>query len=449
MLHLAVGMLSSIGSERLIIWQEALAAVIEHNGPMNPARTDPPNIDGLIVLGYLVLGYVMYALGVHALFFTPADGLSWARIGVLVLLCAILFLRRRRPLAALLLGTVPLLLDLAMVPSLPIWLIFGDLLYCATVYGRQLVGRILLIISIVLAVIGLGLGIWATGDVRGAILGVALVVLLVLMPVTWGLNVRTHRTAALLQQQRAEAERQRADAERARFVAEQARARDQAEVAAMDQAAAITEERQRLARDLHDSVAGHLGAIAIQSEAALATGAVPYPRQDVLNAVRANSVAALTQMQSMIELLRGQQEDTAATAPRLADLPELIEVLHAGGGSGGHVELVGQVPEHIDPEVDLTAYRICQEALVNGLKHAPGRNITLTIAATDDQLRVEVCNPVPGASHAAATTGPGGRGLENMHARAAAIRGQVDAGANDGNWYVRAQLPMLAGKVER
>lgn len=484
----------------------------EDNGGMNTAGLSTRQADALTALAYLLIGLLLYTFGFGRLVFnTGEDGASWLRAALLLALCATLTMRRSHPLPALLLGTAPVLIDTALGPSLPVWLAFGDLLYCATLYGRRAVGWVLLRLSVALAVGMTAAGAWYIGNVQGAILGLALVVLLALVPVIWALNIRTHRNAAQSQRlraeaegRRAEAERERADAERAqvaaereKLLAEQARATEQARVASRDQAAAVTEERQRLARDLHDSVASHLGAIAIQSEAALRTTPDDSEtRGQVLDAVRTNSVAALAEMQSMIELLRGHDDDVAATAPRLADLPELIGALHA---QGTRVRLARDVPKDVDAEVDLTAYRICQEAMANATKHAPGSEVDLALVKADGGLVIEVENsllaraPDPpqelaraaaaqaprsaGAAPAAAVEAPpaaeppsavvaeaarapshdatraahnpgssGGRGLGNMQQRAAAVGGHLHAGPTGKRWRVRAWLPVASGR---
>ena len=163
-------------------------------------------------------------------------------------------------------------------------------------------------------------------------------------------------------------------------------------IAALDRQAAIADERNRMARDLHDVVAGHLSAIAIQSEAALGiTGAESDERlHRTLKSVRGNSIDALEEMRSMIGLLRTDIVDEAAAPGRLRQLAKLVDSAHAAGTEVAvHDDLApGQLPT----AVDHTAYRIAQEALTNAIKHAPGHPVELTLrsqirAAGDDGLQ--------------------------------------------------------------
>src|SRR5690606_29201484 len=157
-------------------------------------------------------------------------------------------MRRTRPLLALLVGTVPVLVDLVVGPSLPVWIAYGDLLYAAALFGSARTSRFLERAPVVPIVVGaVALGVYF-GELRIAVWAVSIAALVIVVPIWWARSVRTHRDAAEIERARAEA---------------------LSRVAELDRRAAITTERQRLARDLHDVVAGHLSSIAIQSEAAL------------------------------------------------------------------------------------------------------------------------------------------------------------------------------------
>ncbi len=131
------------------------------------------------------------------------------------------------------------------------------------------------------------------GELRIAVWAVSIAALVIVVPIWWARSVRTHRDAAEIERARAEA---------------------LSRVAELDRRAAITTERQRLARDLHDVVAGHLSSIAIQSEAALRLrDSDPDRALTVLESVRSGSVAALQEMQSMVRLLRSDDTDDEIT----------------------------------------------------------------------------------------------------------------------------------------
>jgi signal transduction histidine kinase len=246
-------------------------------------------------------------------------------------------------------------------------------------------------------------------------------------PVWWATNIRQQRDVA--------------DAERAN-------AEQLATIAELDRSAAVAAERARMARDLHDVIAGHLSAIAIQSEAALTMGdAAPALGKQVLKSVRENSISALEEMRAMIGLLRSESGSDGAsletTAPaRLAELSKLIESART---SGIQVEVVAEVDggERLPAAIDLTAYRIAQEALTNAMKHAPDSLVTVEIRRGDGVLTVEVRNDrrAPVRPRTDVVTGTG-TGLLNMRERANAVGGSLSAGPAGSGWLVRAELPL-------
>jgi signal transduction histidine kinase len=203
-----------------------------------------------------------------------------------------------------------------------------------------------------------------------------------------------------------------------------------------------------MARELHDVIAGHLSAIAIQSEAALSMSSDPTMAHAVLKSVRENSVNALEEMRTMIGLLRADLEagdaEREITAPtRLAELFRLVESARA---SGMRVTVNSTVDAAValPAAVDLTAYRIAQEALTNTVKHAPGGRVLVDIRHRDGMLTVEVGNEL--RPHAP-RTGATGHGLLNMRERASAVGGTLSAGPSGSAWVVRAELPLAEGQA--
>jgi signal transduction histidine kinase len=240
------------------------------------------------------------------------------------------------------------------------------------------------------------------------------------VPVLWGYEVRRHS-------EQAEAERERAEQTR--------------RMAALDRAAAVTAERTRMARDLHDVIAGQLSAIAIQSEAALTLpDADPATLRRVLTAVRRDSVASLAEMRTMIGLLRA--DGSADTEPRTspAGLDRLDALLDAGRANGLHIDVDDRrsAPGPVPAAVDQTAYRIVREALTNAAKHAPGSRVRMSLTHLDGELVIELDNDiVPGAPPGGGT----GTGLLGLAERASAVGGTVETGAHERIWRVRATLP--------
>jgi signal transduction histidine kinase len=256
-------------------------------------------------------------------------------------------------------------------------------------------------------------------DLRRALLMALQLGTIPLIPVWWALNVRRQREIA-------EAERTRAD--------------HRARIAELDRRAAVAAERSRMARDLHDVIAGYLSAIAIQSAAALSIVDSTADMRAVLASVRENSLASLTEMRTMIGLLRSDDvkpgEDRTAPA-RLADLGPLLGSARAAGLT---VEANIQVSKALPVAVDLSAYRIIQEALTNAVKHAPGGRVAVAVGTRRGELVITVTN-----ERTAKGAGDGGVGLVNMRERAQAVGGRLTAGPDDGVWRVRAELPVEGG----
>ncbi|MGX7824700.1 sensor histidine kinase [Actinokineospora sp. 24-640] len=339
---------------------------------------------------------------------------QWARLLVLAGICALQLGRDRHPVAGLLAGQPLLVLDALMGLSLPALLAAGDLLYAAVLNGSRRASRVLLCLAFAAVAAMLAVSLTVGKDLRDSTLYFLAIAPIPLLPVWWGTNVRRQRDAA-------EAERARAD--------------QLARIAALDRAAAVTAERAAMARDLHDVIAGHVCAVAIQSEALLSrVDGDPATVRTVLRSVRENSVAALTEMRAMIGLLRNEAKPDAMTAPaRLRDLAGLVGSARA---AGLQVAAETSVSAELPAAVDLSAYRIVQEALTNAVKHG-GARAEVRVRAEDGRLLVEVVNDVP------ATRALGqGTGLLSMTERATAVGGSLAAGRDGDRWHVRAELPL-------
>ncbi|HSL06941.1 MAG TPA: ATP-binding protein, partial [Pseudonocardiaceae bacterium] len=186
-------------------------------------------------------------------------------------------------------------------------------------------------------------------------------------------------------------------------------------------------------------------AIALQSEAVLSmAGDDPATARTVLASVRQNSVQSLAEMKAMIDLLRAEEPDphtapvsmldpASRSSARLADLERLLDSARAAGLQVTvQAELTGELPA----AVDLTAYRIVQEALTNAVKHAAGSSAKVTVCRDGDVVVVEVINNLTVPPR----TGEG-TGLVSMRERAAALGGTLTAGLAAGGWRVHAVLP--------
>ncbi|WP_273699994.1 sensor histidine kinase [Actinomadura graeca] len=213
-------------------------------------------------------------------------------------------------------------------------------------------------------------------------------------------------------------------------------------------------ERARIARELHDVVAHHISMISVQAETArLATPGMPEEGARRLLAIGDTARTALTEMRRLLGVLR---EDAGAAGaaptrrpqPGLQQLLDLVDETRGSGAAGTRLIVRGRVAA-LDPGVELTAYRIVQEALTNARRHAPGAAVDVELDYTGETLVVSVRDNGPGPPQGAgpgASPGGVGHGLLGMRERAAAVGGDLRTGPGPvGGFLVRATLPAGSG----
>jgi signal transduction histidine kinase len=212
---------------------------------------------------------------------------------------------------------------------------------------------------------------------------------------------------------------------------------------------AVTEERLRLARELHDVVAHAMSVIAVQSGVgAHVADSRPEEVGKALAAIEATSRAALTELRRLLGVLRQDGEPPASLTPvpGLANLEGLLaEVAKAGLAVRLRVE---GSPAPLPAGLDLSAYRIVQEALTNVVKHAGPAHAQVTICYRDHEVAVEVTDDGRGVA-AVAGDGRGGtgHGLIGMAERVAAFGGDLEVGPRPGGGFrVAARLPFAADR---
>lgn len=203
----------------------------------------------------------------------------------------------------------------------------------------------------------------------------------------------------------------------------------------------VTEERVRIARDLHDVVTHHITLVNAQAGVAHhLMRANPDQAYEALAHIKDNSRAALDELRATVGLLRQPDDAPASRAPipRLDDLDTLVGRFRASGLSVWVDALGPSTP--LAPTSELTAYRIIQEALTNTHKHASATRTTVTLEYGPHSLRVTVTDDGrPSAPKGAGT----GHGLVGMRERAIAIGGTVTAGPRpEGGFQVVAELPL-------
>jgi len=206
---------------------------------------------------------------------------------------------------------------------------------------------------------------------------------------------------------------------------------------------ALLEERQRIAREMHDIVAHHMSVIAIQAEAGPRKIADPPPELvESFRDIRASALDGLAELRRLLGVLRTGTPDTTPQ-PGLAQLSALLDSARNAGVPVGLS--VSGVPRPLPQGMDLSAYRIMQEALSNAMRHAPGSTVRVEVAYFPSSVVIKVRNDVSPAAPASNGNGaapPAGHGIIGMRERAAMLGGQLEAGPTDeGGYQVTAVLP--------
>jgi len=207
----------------------------------------------------------------------------------------------------------------------------------------------------------------------------------------------------------------------------------------------LLEERTTIARELHDVVAHHMSVVAIQAEAAPYRVENPPPElEKAFATIRENAVAALTELRRVLGVVRAEDyEAPDAPQPTLADLEGLLANVRE---TGLRVErtTTGAIRE-LPQGVELSAYRMVQEALSNTLRHAPGAGARVEIGYVLGGLGLRIVNdPPPNPSLVKPSPGAG-HGLTGMRERVTMLNGEMTAGAtDDGGYEVTVFLPVPA-----
>jgi len=372
-------------------------------------------------VGMAVLAVVLAALGIVGLWtvfsLLPAPVSPWWSLATALPACALVPFRARAPLALLGVALLLFALDLMTTGGVVTLVVVLDLLYAATLAAPP-PGRRRILAGVAVAVGGVGIAAFAAADdIRVAVVVTLQLGALAGMDYWYATSVAQARELVGLHRERAE------NAER---------------LAARDRDAAVRREREQMARELHDLVAGHVAAIAIRAEAALSADGAPGPDRAALAAVRDSSLDAHQALRSMISVLRSG--DSVATPHRDA-IPALVDDARRHGLT---VTLDDALPDGIPSPVELAVARIVQESLANCRRHAVGAHVAVVLASERGAVRVQVDSR--GGQRSARPPIPGtGWGLELLRERARALGGRVDAGPTDVGWSVRASIPVGVG----
>jgi signal transduction histidine kinase len=366
--------------------------------PPPDAPPTPVWRDGLLVAA------VGASLAVEAV---VRDGFSLTPVAVIavVLLAVSLLIRRTQPLAAvaIIFGALILSSLVALVghaPALPYTLAWVLVLpYALSRWGSGREAAIGLGIMVAAAILDLIVDF--TGPIDATV-GVALL----LFPAALGASVR-YRTNA----------RQR-EVEQIKLL-----------------------ERQQLARELHDTVAHHVSAIAVQAQAGQAVAAAdPSRAVDALAVIEAAASRTLDEMRAVVGVLRSDATDDLAPQPGIDDLHRLADV---GGWPTVEVRISGDLDDP-GPALEATVYRLAQEAVTNAVRHArQARRIEVTVTADPGHVHLTVTDD--GEPRTGDRPTPG-FGLTGMRERVSLLGGTLEAGpAPETGWRVHAVLPRTGG----
>lgn len=210
-------------------------------------------------------------------------------------------------------------------------------------------------------------------------------------------------------------------------------------LAALERHAVHLAERNRLARELHDSVGHALSIVTIQAGAAgRVLGSDPDFARQALAAIETAARNGLRDLDYVLGLLRDDGAASRAPTPTLADLERLVASSRSAG-IDVTAKLTGQIDE-VPQAISREAYRIVQESLTNAARYASHAPVTLRLNVGTDDLELELTNPLDTTTQPQASGG--GRGLNGIRERVTSLRGHVSAGPDAGHWRVNVRLPL-------
>jgi signal transduction histidine kinase len=214
---------------------------------------------------------------------------------------------------------------------------------------------------------------------------------------------------------------------------------------------AVVQERNRIAREMHDVVAHHVSMMVVQAEAGpVVVGQDPQRAVETFDTISATGKEVLTQMRHLLGVLRSEPGDRLAPQPTLAEVGQLVDGVRPAGREVGmtfDLEVLGDA-RPLPPSVELSGYRLLQEALTNALRHAGPGHVSVVVEYRPDAVRLEVRDD--GSARPGRPLRADGHGLIAMRERVALVGGDVSAGPRpEGGWHVQALLPLDGARTSR
>ncbi|GAA3441492.1 sensor histidine kinase [Planomonospora venezuelensis] len=377
----------------------------------------PPTLADWLVSAAVLLFGVAEELGGRGL--APDPALPWWWIGAAAVAAALVLLRQRAPFTVLAVYTLASTASIAYVGELPAaWQLYTQLVLLFTLLGAYPPGERRVLAGAALTVVFDLAILWRTpGDVGPG--DVAVLIAMTAIAGGAGVAVRRYRQIALQAQERGE------------LIAREA----------------VTEERFRIARELHDVVAHSVSVMVMQAGAArLMLLPDQTTEREALKVVEETGREAVEELRLMVGLLRtGSGHEGLAPQPSLARLDELVEQVRLAG-LDVRLTIEGS-PVPLPVGLNLSAYRIVQEALTNTLRHAGPTRSEVTVAYRSRMLCLDIVDEGPRDGRRAPASGGPGHGLVGMRERVALFHGRLSAGPlPDGGYGVRVSLP-LNGRI--
>ena len=209
-------------------------------------------------------------------------------------------------------------------------------------------------------------------------------------------------------------------------------------------AAAIVEERARIARELHDVVAHSISVMVLQARGGRRVlDSDPDDARDAFAVIEGTGQHALDEMRRLVGMLRsGDEKIPLAPQPSLKELGTLVDQVRTAG-LPVQLTIEGE-PRDLSPGVDLSAFRIVQEALTNALRHAGPAHARVVLRYLTDELEIEISDDGPGTGESEGS----GYGLVGMRERVSVYGGELEAGERPGGGYaLRVRLPLGSARA--